>query len=256
MDKMPSPWSEEFYTGNTTARVVSDEIQHVGNKNSGRYKRGSGKNPRSTGGQPQSSMGQDNRDKRFVKNATRIGTIGRSRSIDTPQIEKGTGRMIYPKSWKPDQIKKHMIDTDEKEYQRRQKVHAEFIKKHNIPIEDALGPASKKEIRDAEKELGVTFSDEYKSILSYHGILSIRSGSSHDMIGIVPGKPESNYNTVKATKWERDNDPKAPKDAYVVENTGYDGLTIWQKTNGTVYQRFPNEPLRKAAGSLTEWLNT
>lgn len=77
------------------------------------------------------------------------------------------------------------------------------------------------------------------------------------MMGIVPGKPDSNLNTAKATKWERDNDPKAPKDAYVVENTGWDGLIIWQKTDGTVHGRFRNEPeLTKVSDSLAEWLNT
>lgn len=45
-NKLPSPWSEEFYTGNGVKKISSDEIQHIGNKNSGRYRRGSGKNPK------------------------------------------------------------------------------------------------------------------------------------------------------------------------------------------------------------------
>ena len=41
---LPSPWSAEFYRGSN--QNTQDEIEHYGNKNSGRYRRGSGKHPK------------------------------------------------------------------------------------------------------------------------------------------------------------------------------------------------------------------
>lgn len=129
MDKMPSPWSIEFRETNTTAKIGPDEIEHRGNKNSGRYKRGSGKNPRST------SSGRTTREKLKRDERTTRG-IPRDASIDSPRPlkpgEKTPAAFLpyaYPKKWSGSQVLKHQIEMEEIEYQRKQKVHAEFTKK-------------------------------------------------------------------------------------------------------------------------------
>ena len=83
MDKMPSPWSIEFRETNTIAKVEPDEIQHRGNKNSGRYKRGSKNNP-STGMTRQNKIKGDRpeiaSDKAFLKQLRKMPKVPQTKA--------------------------------------------------------------------------------------------------------------------------------------------------------------------------------
>ena len=61
-------------------------------------------------------------------------------------------------------------------------------------------------------------------------------------------------NVVSLTKKERELNSKVPYNMYVIENTGVDGIIIWQDTNGTVYQTQPNIAPRPIAASLADYI--
>lgn len=191
-----------FYKGITEYK---DEIQHFGNRNSGRYRRGSGKHPDSTSG------GR---------------TPGEQRKEEESQHRQSVGKKSGIESL-PD-----------------------FI---GLPG----GGASKTQISQAEKEVGVPFAKDFKNMVEKYGAISV---NGHEITGIHPTKPESYLNVVKATKEERQYEPKtALKDAYVIENAGIDGIKVWQKTDGTIHQTSPTSiwPNNiKIANSLEEWVNT
>lgn len=62
-------------------------------------------------------------------------------------------------------------------------------------------------------------------------------------------------NVVNQTKQERELNSKIPNSMYVVENTGVDGIIIWQDTNGGIYQSSPNTEPKKVAESLSEYIS-
>ena len=214
---------DKLYRG---VREYQDEIQHYGNRNSGRYPRGSGKHPDSTLGRIR-GLGA-------VTKQAKIDRTGKDATTDTPYVQYGSGKTIYPKSWSKDKINNFEA----------------ALKKRPIVPDEHLTPATKAQITSAEKQLGVTFSKEYKSMMEQHGSFGFKG---HEIYGVDPKHPR--LDTVKNTKWARENDSKAPKDSYMVENTGWDGLTIWQKTDGSVHEKFPNQDLHKLTNSLTEYLN-
>jgi len=124
----------------------------------------------------------------------------------------------------------------------------------SLPNFRALKGASKAEIAQAEKSLGVKFSKEFKTLVEKHGSFSV---NGHEILGVDPAHPR--LDTVKVTKEERETFPKtALKDAYVVEDAGIENIKVWQKTDGTIHQTCPDGtyPNGKIADSLTEWVNT
>lgn len=88
---------------------------------------------------------------------------------------------------------------------------------------------SKQEINDAESELDLQFSDSYIKYLAEFGSAGY---SGHELSGLLGAKWT---NVVELTKREKDYNSLVPKDFYVIEYTGIDGIVIWQSQNGKIY---------------------
>lgn len=111
-----------------------------------------------------------------------------------------------------------------------------------------LKAASNIEIIDAELQLRVEFSSEYKDYLANFGAI-IADGM--ELTGIT----KSEYrNVVYVTKQERELNINIPRTMYVIEKTGIDGVIIWQNTEGDIYQTQANTKPEKIANSLSEYI--
>ena len=112
----------------------------------------------------------------------------------------------------------------------------------------ALKGVGTEQINEAENRLGLKFSDEYRAMLQEFGIVSIYG---HELIGLGASK---RLDVVDNTLTEREINIDFPSEQYVVEETGMDGIVITQDQRGNVYQYQPNIPLKKIAGSISEYL--
>jgi hypothetical protein len=117
-----------------------------------------------------------------------------------------------------------------------------------LPELISLKPAPASEISDAERQLGLRFADEYKE---YVGAFGAILADGVELTGIA--KAESR-NVVAVTERERTLNPDVPGDLYVVENTGIDGVIVWQNEKGLVFRTAPHMPPMEIAGSLAEYI--
>ena len=108
--------------------------------------------------------------------------------------------------------------------------------------------ASLNEINDAERQLHVEFSDEYKEYLAECGVAT---ANGYEFTGICQSK---RLDVVCVTEKEWKNEREIPEGAYVVEQTHIDGIVIWQTKDGTVYQSQGNSFIR-ICDSLYEYIN-
>lgn len=120
---------------------------------------------------------------------------------------------------------------------------------NNLPDLLSLKPATDIDIKDAEIQLRVSFNEEYREYLLAFGAIM---ADGIELTGIAKS---AHRNVVNQTKQERELNPKVPNNMYVVENTGVDGIVIWQETNGGIYQSSPNVEPKKVADSLLEYLS-
>jgi hypothetical protein len=102
-------------------------------------------------------------------------------------------------------------------------------------------------IHNAENELGLNLSKEYKDVLQKYGSLCIKG---EEFLGI----DNDNYDIVKATKDARINDSNFPLDAYVIENTAIEGILIIQKDTCELFTYQPNGQLQPLSDTLEEYL--
>lgn len=109
-------------------------------------------------------------------------------------------------------------------------------------------PASAESIAEAEKKLGLSFSQEYKEYLLKYGAVSYYG---HIFTGIsrFPG-----VDVVAVTVEARENNPQVPKSYYVIEEAHIDGLIIWQDASGTIFRTVPDHVPVKMCGSLAEYI--
>ena len=112
-----------------------------------------------------------------------------------------------------------------------------------------MTPASEEEILEAEKNLGLQFSKEYKSYVSGCGVASIKG---HELTGICKSK---RLNVVDTTCTARDKIRGIPEDFYVIEEIHVDGIVVWQNTSGSVYLSKPDGTVKKIATSMQEFLS-
>lgn len=119
-------------------------------------------------------------------------------------------------------------------------------------LEDMIstGGASAEEILQAEKELGVAFSEEYKKVLAEFGSVL---AEEIELVGLAKSQ---NRNTVVVTKREWEYNPLVPRNLYVVENLGIEGVIIWQEEDGAIYQSSPNKEPEKVYASLEEYIKS
>lgn len=121
---------------------------------------------------------------------------------------------------------------------------------NNLPDLLPLKPATDIDIKDAEIQLRVTFNEEYREYLLAFGAIM---ADGIELTGIAKS---AHRNVVNQTKQERELNPKIPNNMYVVENTGVDGIIIWQDTIGEIYQSSPNKEPKKIADSLSEYISS
>lgn len=118
----------------------------------------------------------------------------------------------------------------------------------NLPNLLPLKAASNTEITDAELQLRIRFSDEYKAYLSTFGAI-IADGI--ELTGVAKSE---HRNVVPVTKQEWDLNNNVPHTMYVVESTGIDGVIIWQDTSGLIYQTSPSTQPKQIAKSLNDYI--
>ena len=110
--------------------------------------------------------------------------------------------------------------------------------------------ASVEQITAAETELGLGFAPEYREYLLAFGCASVYG---HELTGICS---VGRLDVVAVTQEERGYCPDIPTDMYVVEQTHYDDIVIWQASSGEIYQtRCDSQPV-KIFDSLYDYLNS
>lgn len=112
----------------------------------------------------------------------------------------------------------------------------------------ALGAASKEKIADAEKELQLTFSADYKEYLSAFGAATF---CGKELTGICTSE---RLNVIAVTQRARNYYKGFPDDAYVVEEMLFDHFLVIQKADGSVFSYGPNESEELIAESLSLYL--
>lgn len=110
------------------------------------------------------------------------------------------------------------------------------------------GSVPNEEIERVEKEMGVSFSNEYKEYVSQYGCASF---VGHEITGICSSMRQ---NVLSVTLQEKTLCPDIPNDMYVIEKTGIDDIVIWQDSSGVIYQTSPGKLPIKICDSLEEYL--
>lgn len=107
---------------------------------------------------------------------------------------------------------------------------------------------SEKEIVDAEKELKMTFANDYRLYLKKYGAVSF---DARELTGLVK---VNRINVINVTKelWEKTGELYL--NMYVVEDLGVDGVIILQDSKGYIYQCVYGNKADKLCDSLVEYL--
>ena len=108
--------------------------------------------------------------------------------------------------------------------------------------------APAEQISQAEQDLGLSFSEEYREYLSSYGIVAF---DGHEMTGLSKSK---RLDVVSVTADARNRYPDLPSDLYVIEETGVEELIILQNATGEVFGCAPNYPLEKVCDSLSDYV--
>lgn len=120
----------------------------------------------------------------------------------------------------------------------------------SLPKMSSYKPATQVQISDAEIELCLKFSEEYKAYLKEFGEISAKG---IELTGII----DANYiDVVSVTKEKRLLYSQVGYNMYVVEDTFIDGIVIWQDSDGIIYKTSPNGGLIKIFDSLADYLKS
>lgn len=111
-----------------------------------------------------------------------------------------------------------------------------------------IKPASVEEIIEAERELCVSFADDYIKYVRKYGVISARG---IELTGVTT---HERLSVVSVTKKERDMNPNIPADMYVIENIAIDGIVTLQDKTGKVYTITPNGTPQLIYNSLSEYV--
>lgn len=116
-----------------------------------------------------------------------------------------------------------------------------LIKK--LPDLDKPKPTSVQDIENAEKELGLKFTNEYKDCLKEFGYIG--SGAT-ELAGIT--------DVIPITKKEWKLNSNVSHNMYVIEVLG-DGIIIWQDNSGCIYETLTRSSKpNKIASSLYDYI--
>ena len=105
-----------------------------------------------------------------------------------------------------------------------------------------------KQIKEAQLELGITFSDEYIDIIKKYGAISFYGT---EWTGLNVG---GYLNVVSATKQEREMNSAFPLDCFVLENQGIDGLIVICNEKGEVFS-IQYSKIEKIYSSISDYLD-
>ena len=87
------------------------------------------------------------------------------------------------------------------------------------------------EVIVAEKKLGLRFSEDYRNYLLEYGCVSF---GRHELLGLGG---DAYLDVVKETLRERQESGQFPKDCYLIENLGIDGIRVLQDAQGNIYEQ-------------------
>lgn len=121
-----------------------------------------------------------------------------------------------------------------------------IIAKENLV---SLKGTSEEKIKQAEMELGIHFTKEYKEYVAYFGAVSYKE---HELTGVCDVEA---INVVGITLMHR-NLMTVPKDWYVIEEAHIDDIVFWQTEEGTIYRTQPNTKPVEVCKSLEEYIKT
>lgn len=109
-------------------------------------------------------------------------------------------------------------------------------------------PVKLEEIIRAERELGLTFADEYCQYVAEYGAIRICGLALTGVTGL------SVNDVVEITKEERKYNKNIPSNMYVVEEFGVDSIVILQDEKGYIYICSPNHRISKIFDSLAAYV--
>ena len=107
---------------------------------------------------------------------------------------------------------------------------------------------SEEEILECEKQLGLRFAEDYREYLEQVGLTCF---NGRELTGICK---EKRLNVVAVTMSEREQNESIPPDFYVIEETGLDGVVVWQSSEGTIYATIPGALPQRICESFTAYL--
>ena len=105
------------------------------------------------------------------------------------------------------------------------------------------------QIAEVEKQLGLSFSDEYREYLTAYGIVAY---DGHELTGITKS---NRLNVVAVTTEARKKQPGIPDNFYVIEEVGIEELIIMQNEQGEIYGCAPNYKPKKICDSLHDYVS-
>jgi len=117
------------------------------------------------------------------------------------------------------------------------------------PCFQSYTPATKDYIENAEKNLSLKFTSEYKNYITTLGFATYEG---HELTGFCKAK---RLNVIDVTLMEREYINNLPADWYVVEQLNMDGVVIWQSKTGEIYQTCPGSEPKKICDSLAEYID-
>ena len=94
----------------------------------------------------------------------------------------------------------------------------------------ASGSVTLKQVKEAEKVLGVKFAKDYTEYLLEFGAVSY---FGHELTGICG---DETINVVNVTTAEKSYCDTVPASWYVIEEVHMDGIIIWQDKEGNIYK--------------------
>lgn len=118
----------------------------------------------------------------------------------------------------------------------------------NMPDYIGSNGRTEEEIAKAENVLGVSFAEDYRTYLKEIGLACY---DGHELTGLTKS---DRLDIVSVTKEQRKRVGEAASSWYVVEETGIDGIVIWQAQTGEIYQTAPGALPCKLYNSLTKFI--
>ena len=103
-------------------------------------------------------------------------------------------------------------------------------------------------IQNAEKELHLSFSNDYREYIKHYGTITFYG---HEITGISKARYK---NVVAVTLQEREFCFCVDDNWYVIERTNIDDIVIWQSSSGEIFQTKPNSKPIKIFDSLVDYI--